>query len=549
MAFSAGATAGLGLSTGATLGIAAGVIAAEEIIRHYVGRGRKAADAWVKGGNGQNDFLKNVLEPAAEIAKTDPEKAAALTEEGWKTYLQGADEYASKGAKQSLAVQQNLFKTPDFMNTVGSLMGKDPLGADFTSGFVAGPTDQGLFKAPKYSLGSILANAAKSAVGIQPSAGQTTLGLPAPTRGTSSLSLGGSMLGLNNPTSLGNSLMPQTGQSGSVGWLGPTTGIPQWAGPLANLAGTIINGRRTTTAPTTPTIGRTPPTFPSGTQSGGGTSGGAPTGGGGFGLPGTNPVDPNQQGGHWWDRFIDPSFLLGVGTSVAGGILNSRAATNAGNAQAAAAQQAAQLQAQTAANSLGFAQQVYNNQQAANAPFLAAGTNALGTIQGLIGPGGDLSKDYTLPTIDAVRQSPGYQLELDEAQKALARSTRGVTSGATIKAATRLPIDYADAKYDSFANRDMNVFQTNRSNRLNPLFTLAGFGPQAVGANNAAGNQASNSVTGINSNLADNVGSLGLNAAAARAGGNVDSTNALVQALAQISNLAQQRQAQTRSSY
>ena len=127
--------AGVGLSGAATLGISAAAFAAEQLIKKYVGAGRKAADKWVKGTSGQDEFHKNVLAPAAEIAKTDPERAKALVADGWKSYLDRADAYASQGKNQAKVIQQNL-TTPSFMNTVKSLLGEDPLDGKYTGSFI-----------------------------------------------------------------------------------------------------------------------------------------------------------------------------------------------------------------------------------------------------------------------------------------------------------------------------------------------------------------------------------------------------------------------------
>lgn len=129
--------AGVGLSSAATLGIAAGAFAAEQLLKHLVGQGRKAADKWVQGGGGQNAFLKNVLEPASKLAQSDPEKAKAYVDQAWRSYLTAANEYASKGRNQEKVIHQNL-TTPAFMQTVQGLLGKDPLGTEYTNQFFGG---------------------------------------------------------------------------------------------------------------------------------------------------------------------------------------------------------------------------------------------------------------------------------------------------------------------------------------------------------------------------------------------------------------------------
>lgn len=240
--------------------------------------------------------------------------------------------------------------------------------------------------------------------------------------------------------------------------------------------------------------------------------------------------------------------LISGGASVAGAILQGRAANNAATLQANAANNAAQLQSQAAQDELAFERQIYGDLQTQNKPFLEAGTNALADIQKLIGEGGELSKPFTAPTAEEVRATPGYQFKLDEAMKQLGRQTRGVTSGATIKAAERFVNDYADSQYNEATNRAMDIFQTNRANRLNPLFQIAGFGPNAVSTSAQAGRAAANANTNILTNQADALGEAGVYGANARAGAGIQTTNALTAALQQIANLAQQRRALTQSS-
>lgn len=230
------------------------------------------------------------------------------------------------------------------------------------------------------------------------------------------------------------------------------------------------------------------------------------------------------------------SSILGIGTSVLNGVLQSNAAKGAAALQSNAANNAAQLEATTAANNLAFAKQVYGDQQTANAPFLQAGQNALSQIQNLIAPGGKLDTTFTAPTEAQVQQTPGYQLQLDEAMKALGNTTKGVTSGATIKAADRFATDYADTHYQDALNNALQIYQTNRNNTLNPLLTLAGFGPQAVQANNQSGNNDVNATTSISTNAAQDVGNLGQQAAAATAAGNTGSVNAITGAATNASN-------------
>ena len=450
-------------NAGAAVPIAGGI--ATMALLASQGKASKTAKAFVD--NFQNPFLKNVLEPAAELAKTDPAASRAMVEQGWQQFLSDTNEVVNRVdprfRQDTIKVLQQAFTTPAFMQTVSGLLGKNPLSPEYTSTF----TQQSAANPSQWSLGNLLTQ-------IAPAALQSTIG-----RGT------------GDNTNIPN---PET--------------YPGITPPILTLPGGLE-----TQAPPIASPGKAP----------------ARTGIGGI-------VDSiiSKKG--------IPDLISG-GTSIISGILNSRAARNAAELQANAANRAAELESEAAKNSLDFVKEVYGDQKTANAPFLAAGQNALAEVQKLIGAGGELSKDFTAPTGEEVRATPGYQFKLDEAMKALGRRTHGLVSGPAMKAAERYAEDYADTNYDAATNRALNIFQTNRSNRLNPLLTIAGYGPQAVASNNQSGTNAANANTNILTGTAQDVGALGQNAAFQTASGNVGSTNALTAVLQQLSNLAQQRRA------
>lgn len=116
------------------------------------------------------------------------------------------------------------------------------------------------------------------------------------------------------------------------------------------------------------------------------------------------------------------------------------------------------------------------------APWREAGVTALDEIGRMLkaGPG-----EFT--------ESPGYQFRLGEGVKALDRSaaSRGnVLSGAQQKGVTRFGQDYATNEYDNFLRRYYE--------KMNPHFTLAGYGSGAAGT--SAGNAMTTGTTGA-SNL------------------------------------------------
>jgi len=76
---------------------------------------------------------------------------------------------------------------------------------------------------------------------------------------------------------------------------------------------------------------------------------------------------------------------INAGTSILSGVLGANAAGNAASTQANAATQAAQLQYQASQNALGFAQNVYNQQQGQAQPWIQAGQGAVTNLAYLLG--------------------------------------------------------------------------------------------------------------------------------------------------------------------
>lgn len=136
--YASGAAASLaadGLGAGATLGISAAVDAALIAIHHFVGQGRRTANSLTRGL--QQEFTDQVLAPLAVVNQADPEAAHALMEAAWPKALQQFQDFASQGKNQAKVVDQ-MFKTPAWIQTVTSIMGRNP----FTSQPPAPKQDQ-----------------------------------------------------------------------------------------------------------------------------------------------------------------------------------------------------------------------------------------------------------------------------------------------------------------------------------------------------------------------------------------------------------------------
>lgn len=190
---------------------------------------------------------------------------------------------------------------------------------------------------------------------------------------------------------------------------------------------------------------------------------------------------------------------------VGSSLLGAGAASQAGNAQAAASNRAADLQYKQ-----------YQDTVARQKPFYDVGVNALPELVA--------ASKYTPFGMDQFQADPGYAFRLSEGQKALERSAAargGLLSGGTGKALERFGQDYGSQEYTNAFNR----YQAERQARLGPLQSLTGMGQTTAQQIGAAGQT-----------MAGNVGNEMTNSAAARASGYVGGANALTGGLSQYLN-------------
>lgn len=186
-----------------------------------------------------------------------------------------------------------------------------------------------------------------------------------------------------------------------------------------------------------------------------------------------------------------------IGGSVAGSALQSNAAGKAANAQVNAANYAAELQHEDAQAGLDFEKQQYADTQKIEAPYISAGTSALGSLQ-------DLLSGKVTPN---EQNDPGIAFRLQQGEQALNRSAaaRGnLLTGGTAKALTEFGQNYGSNEFNNIFNR---------------YATVAGFGQnsaatQANAGNNSAG-QVANTLLTSGQQQSNDI----QNAAAARASG------------------------------
>lgn len=176
-----------------------------------------------------------------------------------------------------------------------------------------------------------------------------------------------------------------------------------------------------------------------------------------------------------------------VVAGVGGALIGSNAASNAADSQA-----------QGTASGIAENARQFDITQANQAPYLAAGKTALGTLA---------SENDTALDPSKIQMDPGYQFGLTQGQQAIDRQTAaggGRISGAALKAAAQYGTDYATTGYSAAYSRQNQA----RTDRLNRLAALAGVGQTATqnvaahGASTAGANSALMVAAGNNAGAA-----------------------------------------------
>jgi hypothetical protein len=225
-------------------------------------------------------------------------------------------------------------------------------------------------------------------------------------------------------------------------------------------------------------------------------------------------------GGAAYGEFNDPvSAIIGAGGAIIGSSIG-----------ASAAEDAAKMQSDTAAQQITLQKQIFDTQNTQQAPYRTAGYNSLNTI-GTMLPGqyqqydaqgnptslgtgsGYLTKQFTNEDLNA-NLSPNYAFNLEQGQggvRNLANSSGGLIGGNAYKGLIDYNQNFAGNAYqNAFAN-----FQGQRSNIYNTLAGIAGIGQ--------TGQTASNNLA---TNYGTNTANLATGSAASSAAGRVGAANA-----------------------
>jgi hypothetical protein len=208
-----------------------------------------------------------------------------------------------------------------------------------------------------------------------------------------------------------------------------------------------------------------------------------------------------------------------AGAIAVSSVVGAKAAKGAASTQAAAARDAAELQ-----------NEQFQQTREDQAPWRAAGVNALAEMQRTAG---NVPAAFKFGMGD-FQQDPGYAFRLAEGQKALDRQAAargGLISGGALKAAGRYGQDMASQEYQNAYNRAFTGYGTDvaRENQLyNRQAALAGIGQTATNLVGQAGQ-----------NYANAAGNLMTGGAAAQAAGQVGMANAFTGGLGQYMNYSQ----------
>lgn len=177
-----------------------------------------------------------------------------------------------------------------------------------------------------------------------------------------------------------------------------------------------------------------------------------------------------------------------VATSVEGASRDAATATQTAAGNAAAGYRISADEANEILRS------IYGDSVAQLSPYREAGGVALNNLTAAIQPGGDFNHPFTAAEI---QMDPGYAFRLQEGQKALERSAaaRGtLASGGTLKALARYSQGVASDEFGKAFER----FRADRNDRASTLANLAGLGFRAtesgINAGENYGNRASGNV-------------------------------------------------------
>lgn len=233
-----------------------------------------------------------------------------------------------------------------------------------------------------------------------------------------------------------------------------------------------------------------------------------------------------------------------LGGAALGGLTSIIGGNKAASAQEKAAEQSTQVSKQISDDQIGLQREMFDKSVALQQPAIDAGNTARNRLLQLLGlsaggaDNGSLSKDFSMADFQS---DPGYQFRLDQGQQAMERSAAargGLLSGAALKDANNYAQGQASQDYQAAFDR----FNTNRTNKLNPLLSLAGSGQVASTTAGNAGQQFASEASSSLGQYGANATQAITGAGNARASGYANTANAINTGVSTAINGMQQNQ-------
>lgn len=204
---------------------------------------------------------------------------------------------------------------------------------------------------------------------------------------------------------------------------------------------------------------------------------------------------------------------------VMGGLLGAGGASAAAKAQAEAAEKARKLYEQNQNAAIDFTKGIWSNTQQDLQPYTDLGGQSAGQLSSF------LDTPFKAPTIEDVRNTPGYQFQLEQGIGALDKSAaaRGnLFSGTQGTELEKFAGGLADTTYGEAYNRAMQEYM----NRYGILRDVTGMGLQAAGTEGQLGLGTSGQVGNAYQWGAQGQANALMNIGQARASGYINKANA-----------------------
>ena len=220
--------------------------------------------------------------------------------------------------------------------------------------------------------------------------------------------------------------------------------------------------------------------------------------------------------------FVTAALIVG-GTSLVSGYMGSKAAQKGAEAQAGATGEAAQLQRQTALDSIAFQKEMFQKQLELGQPYRETGYKGLTRLQ-------EMLPSLTSPvTAQDIQNMPGYQFAVQQGTGGAMQGMNVGGGGSNVqRAGQKFAIDYT-------MGTALPQLMQQKRDIYNTLSGVANIGQGQPGAGSAAGALGTN-VANTMMGSATNIGQLGVAGANAYASGQIGSANAYSGALNNIGN-------------